>query len=93
MAEHSGVPPLPRRVPGAADSPKPPADVKTPVLSESLLERLRAATEAAREREVLARRSASGQKRRALTAASAQEGRAWTRACGRPLTPAVRSTA
>src|SRR5947209_7840893 len=51
MAEENGAQPLPRRVPGAADSPRPPARVKPPVLPEDLLERLRTATEAARARE------------------------------------------
>ena len=59
MAEEGGATPLPRRVPGAADSPRPPAGIKPPVLSESLLERLRAATEAAREQEALPGRAAS----------------------------------
>ena len=51
MAKESGGAPLPRRVPGAGDSPRPPAGVKPPPLPESVLERLRAATEAAREEE------------------------------------------
>jgi hypothetical protein len=51
MAKEGGGPPLPRRVPGAADSPRPPARVKPPVLPESLLQRLRAEAEVAEEEE------------------------------------------
>jgi hypothetical protein len=40
MAKDSGVPPLPRRVPGAANSPRPPARVESPVLPESVRQRL-----------------------------------------------------
>src|SRR5215472_5583189 len=51
MAKESSDAPLPRRVPGAADSPRPPARIKPPPLPPSLIERLRAAAEAAREEE------------------------------------------
>jgi len=49
MAKENGGPPLPRRVPGAADSPRPPARIKPPPLPPSLIERLRAAAEIAKE--------------------------------------------
>src|SRR5215472_14390134 len=51
MAKESSGPPLPRRVPGAADSPRPPAGIKPPPLPQSLIERLRAAAEIAKEEE------------------------------------------
>ena len=51
MAKESSGTPLPRRVPGAADSPRPPARIKPPPLPESLIERLRAAAELAKEEE------------------------------------------
>ena len=51
MAKDSSGPPLPRRVPGAADSPRPPARIKPPPLPPSLVERLRAAAEIAKEEE------------------------------------------
>jgi hypothetical protein len=40
MAEDNGVSPLPRRVPGASDSPRPPTRVGQPVLPESVRQRL-----------------------------------------------------
>jgi hypothetical protein len=40
MAKDSGVPPLPRRVPGAAGSPRPPARVEPTVLPESVRQHL-----------------------------------------------------
>lgn len=36
MAEDNGISPLPRRVRGAADSPRPPARIEQPVLPESV---------------------------------------------------------
>src|SRR5712691_11626904 len=55
MAEDNGVSPLPRRVPGATDSPRPPR-VEKPVLPESVRQRLlmviaQEQERAARERE------------------------------------------
>ena len=58
MAKESSGPPLPRRVPGAADSPTPPARIKPPPLPESLIQRLRAAAEIAKEEEEAARAEA-----------------------------------
>ena len=49
MAKESSGAPLPRRVPGAGDSPRPPARMKPPPLPPSLIERLRAAAEIAQE--------------------------------------------
>jgi hypothetical protein len=40
MAKDGGTPPLPRRVPGAGNSPRPPARVNPPVLPESVRQRL-----------------------------------------------------
>jgi hypothetical protein len=40
MAEDNGVSALPRRVPGASDSPRPPMRVERPVLPESVRQRL-----------------------------------------------------
>jgi hypothetical protein len=40
MAEDDGISPLPRRVPGATDSPRPPTRVEQPVLPESVRQRL-----------------------------------------------------
>src|SRR5690349_18609690 len=51
MAKENSGQSLPRRVPGSADSPRPPARIKPPQLPESLIERLRAAAELAKEEE------------------------------------------
>jgi hypothetical protein len=40
MAEDNGGSPLPRRVPGATDSPRPPTKIERPVLPESVRRRL-----------------------------------------------------
>ena len=40
MAEDKGVSPLPRRVPGATDSPRPPTRIEQPVLPESVRQHL-----------------------------------------------------
>jgi len=40
MAKDDGISPLPRRVPGAADSPRPPTRVEQPVLPESVRQHL-----------------------------------------------------
>jgi len=40
MAEDNGISPLPRRVPGATDSPRPPTRIEQPVLPESVRRRL-----------------------------------------------------
>jgi hypothetical protein len=40
MAEDNGGSPLPRRVPGATDSPRPPTKIEQPVLPESVRRRL-----------------------------------------------------
>jgi hypothetical protein len=40
MANDSGVPPLPRRVPGAADSPRPRAKAGSPPLPDPVRQRL-----------------------------------------------------
>ncbi len=40
MAEDNGVSPLPRRVPRATDSPRPPTRIEQPVLPESVRQHL-----------------------------------------------------
>jgi hypothetical protein len=51
LGEDNGGPPLPRRVPGAADSPTPPARREAPVLPESVRQRVLAAVAEFHERE------------------------------------------
>jgi hypothetical protein len=57
MAEDNGGSPLPRRVPGATDSPRPPPKIERPVLPESVRRRLLIVI--AREQENAAREPAA----------------------------------
>ena len=50
MANDSGTSPLPRRVPGAAESPRPPAKAGSPPLPESVRQRLLSALAGEAER-------------------------------------------
>jgi hypothetical protein len=57
MAEDNGVAPLPRRVPGATDSPRPPTRIEQPELPESVRQHLLVML--AQEQERVAREPAS----------------------------------
>ena len=56
MVDDSGVPPLPRRVPGASGSPRPPARVDLGVISEDLRQRVLTAIASELERDEAERR-------------------------------------
>ena len=56
MVDDSGVSPLPRRVPGASGSPRPPARVELGVISEDLRQRVLTAIASELERDEAERR-------------------------------------
>ena len=60
MVDESGVPPLPRRVPGASGSPRPPAPVELGVISEDLRQRVLTALASELEHDEAERRRNSG---------------------------------
>ena len=70
MVDESGVPPLPRRVPGASGSPRPPAPVELGVISEDLRQRVLTALASELEHDEAERRRDSGGSRAGASPAS-----------------------
>ena len=70
MAEDNGISPLPRRVPGGTDSPRPPTRVEQPVLPESVRQHLLVVI--AQEQERAAREPAAPPQEGEETASQAQ---------------------
>src|ERR1019366_3731147 len=70
MGEDCRVPPLSRRVPGAADGPSPPPRVVPPALPETLLQRMRAAVDAAHAQAAQLEQDEARQREQAASAGS-----------------------
>src|SRR5712691_2810996 len=81
MVNDSGAPPLPRRVPGASGSPKPPGTVERTPIPEDLRQRVLAVIAIELERDQAEqRRGPQGQGTVSERAASARHARAGERA-------------